>query len=64
MIMRTVILFVLVVGVFIYGFFAWLNIPYVHKSYSTKECLFIEYADGTLHNCDVMPRRYEIKWHR
>ena len=61
---RNVILSVFAIGVFFYGFYIWLNIPYVHKSYSEQKCLFIEYADGTTSDCSKLPRRYEVKWHK
>ena len=61
---RNVILAVFVIGIFFYGFYSWLNIPYVHKSYSEQKCLLVEYADGTTSDCSKLPIRYEVKWHK
>lgn len=51
-----------VIGAFFYAFNAWLNIPYVHKSWTTKECLFVEHADGTKTSCKELPKKYELVW--
>lgn len=38
------------------------EVPLVHKSYSTKECVKIEWADGTVSDCSAMPKNYEMIW--
>lgn len=41
-----------------------INQPYVYKSWSRQECVFIEYADGTTSDCSKLKElgSYELKW--
>ena len=47
-----------------FGFYMYVTIPYVHKSWTTKSCLFIEYSDGSKGTCKELPSRYEVVWHK
>ena len=59
-------LLVVLAGLIAYGFYMYVTIPYVHKSYSEQKCLFIEYADGTISksDCNNLPSRFELVWHK
>ena len=39
-----------------------LDMPEVHISYLTKECVSVEFADGTKGSCDKLPKRYNTVW--
>lgn len=41
-----------------------LNRPIIYTSYSTKQCKFIELADGTIQNCDSIDSnsKYFHEW--
>ena len=62
--MKTFLLIAFTIAMFAYGFHVYISIPYVHKSYSTKECLFIEYSDGSTSDCTKIPERYDLVWHK
>lgn len=49
-----------------FGFYMYVTIPYVHKSWTTKECLFVEYSDRSISksDCNNLPSRYEVMWHK
>ena len=65
--MKYLLLGILVVStVMFWIFLIWvvtsnfLDIPLVHRSWSTKECVKVEpESAGT---CDDLPKRYEIVW--
>lgn len=39
-----------------------LDLPEVHRSYLTKECIKVENADGTAGDCKHLPERYNNVW--
>ena len=41
-----------------------LNTPEVELSYSTKQCKRVVYMDGTITDCSVLPKKYDIVWVR
>ena len=63
---QTIALLVVLTGLIAYGFYVYVTIPYVHKSWSTQKCLFVEYHDGTISEsaCKNLPSRYELVWNK
>ena len=63
---QTMALLVVLAGLIAYGFYMYVTIPYVHKSWTTKECLFVEYSDGEISksDCNNLPSRFELVWHK
>ena len=59
-------LLVVLAGLISYGFYMYVTIPYVHKSYSEQKCLFVEYSDGEISksDCNNLPSRFELVWHK
>lgn len=41
-----------VIGLFVWALFTYFSTPYLFESYSTRQCAFIELADGTQLSCD------------
>ena len=60
--MRFALLSLVMLVALCYVFYNFLSIPYVHKSWTTKECLFVEYADGSKSDCKELPSKYELIW--
>lgn len=53
---------VCVVGALIWSVVGALNTPEVVYSWNTKECLYVQYMDGTKGTCDKLPARYDRVW--
>lgn len=46
---------------------SYLSMPYVYKSWSSQECKYIEFSDGTIKGCDTVKDlkelgAYELIW--
>jgi hypothetical protein len=39
---------------------AEINLPDVHKSWSSEECIKVEYSKT--HDCDNLPKKYNTVW--
>jgi hypothetical protein len=48
----------------VYAIHDAINTPCVYKSWSTQECKYIQYADGTITNCDKLEqiKTYDLVW--
>lgn len=40
----------------------YLNLPVVHESYSSKDCVRVLLADGSEGDCDDLPEKYHHVW--
>lgn len=44
--------FAAALGLFLWALISYFNTPYLYESYSSRQCAFIELADGTRLTCD------------
>ena len=42
--------------------YSFLSTPDVVMSYSTKKCMYVEYADGSKGDCSKLPEKYNLIW--
>ena len=53
---------ILLFGVSVLGlaFYQSVTVPFVHKSFSTGECMYVE--PKSVGTCDSLPEKYVIQW--
>ena len=56
--------FIFCISILTFIAFQAFNQPYVYKSWSRQECVYIEFADGTKADCDKLDEisSYELIW--
>ena len=63
MYVKNTIFFAIVLGLMIFALNFVMNIPDVHKSYSSGECIkVINYNKLDSYTCEDMPERYDVVW--
>ncbi len=45
-----------------YQFVLCASLPYVYIDTATDKCMYVEYSNGTIGNCDRLPERYTVKY--
>lgn len=60
------IIVLLVAGVLVWGtasaLGSYLDMPDVHKSWLTQECVRVVNADGSAGSCEKLPKQYHLVW--
>lgn len=46
----------------LYAVWEYTGLPTVYESYATRECVKVEYVDGSLGDCSDLPKRYHHMW--
>jgi len=58
----------LFLSLFAYKMYSWLNIPEVHMSYATGECIRIvenvNTTSPTIKDCSEMPEKFNLIWNK
>lgn len=46
----------------LYAVWEYTGLPTVYESYATRECVKVEYVDGSMGDCSDLPKRYHHVW--
>lgn len=61
--MKTLTLYLSVIGIFCYAIASWLDMPVVVKSWETNKCVAV-YSPDNNYTCGKLPEMYDVKWVR